>query len=73
MLACRIGRDYLARMFIVAALYHFTRFPDPDALRGMHVLIIDDVVTTGSTVEGCIKALGQVPGLRASLFTAACA
>jgi len=49
------------------------QLPDPGSLRNMHVLIIDDVVTTGATVEGCIKALGQVPGLRASLFTTACA
>jgi ComF family protein len=49
------------------------QLPDPEALRGMHVLIIDDVVTTGATVEGCIKALERVPDLRVSLFTAACA
>jgi predicted amidophosphoribosyltransferase len=34
---------------------------------------VDDVVTTGATIEGCVKALSQVPGIRVSLFTVACA
>lgn len=47
--------------------------PDPEALRDRHVLLVDDVVTTGATIEGCVKALALVPGIRVSLFTAACA
>lgn len=47
--------------------------PDPMALKDRHVLLVDDVVTTGATIEGCVKALSQVPGIRISLFTAACA
>lgn len=49
------------------------QLPDPEALRDKHVLIIDDVVTTGATIEGCVKALSVVPGIRISLYTAACA
>lgn len=49
------------------------QLPDPEALRDKHVLIIDDVVTTGATIEGCVKALSIVPGIRISLYTAACA
>jgi len=47
--------------------------PDPMALKDRHVLLVDDVVTTGATIEGCVKALSQVPGIRVSLFTVACA
>ena len=46
---------------------------DPEALRDRHVLLVDDVVTTGATIEGCVKALYTVEGVRVSLFTAACA
>jgi predicted amidophosphoribosyltransferase len=46
---------------------------DPEALRDRHVLLVDDVVTTGATLEGCVKALGEVPGLRISICTVACA
>ena len=49
------------------------QLPDPNALRDRHVLLIDDVVTTGATIEGCVKALSIVPGIRISLYTAACA
>jgi len=49
------------------------QLPDPEALRDRHVLLVDDVVTTGATIEGCVKALSVVPGIRISLYTAACA
>lgn len=46
---------------------------DPEALRGKHVLLIDDVVTTGATLEGCVKALESIPDIRISVCTVACA
>lgn len=47
------------------------RVKDSEALQGKHVLIVDDVSTTGATVHACISALLTVPGVRVSIFVLA--
>ncbi|MBS1581025.1 MAG: ComF family protein [Bacteroidetes bacterium] len=44
-----------------------------ERLRDAHVLLVDDVVTTGATLEGCARVLQEVPGVRVSVLTCACA
>lgn len=46
-----------------------TRYPE--RLENKHVLLVDDIVTTGSTLEACGIELLKVPGLKLSIATIA--
>ena len=46
---------------------------DPEKLINKHVLLVDDIVTTGSTLEACGTELLKVAGLKLSIATIACA
>jgi ComF family protein len=42
------------------------RLTDVAALSGLHVLLVDDVITSGATLSSCIETLQLTPGIQVS-------
>lgn len=60
----RKDRSYVKEIF---------KITNAEALKGKHILIIDDVVTTGSTIEQMARLLQTIKGVKISVFALATA
>jgi ComF family protein len=52
----------------VKAVFALSR---PEALQDQHVLLVDDVITTGATLEACLQVMQEAKGSRFSVLSLA--
>lgn len=44
---------------------------DPESLKHHHVILVDDVITTGATIEACSVKLQEIEGIKVSVLSIA--
>lgn len=58
------GKTASERLANVSGIFELRR---PERIAGRHVLLLDDVITTGATIGACLEALSSAPDTRISL------
>ena len=58
--------DKLERMMNVEDAFFLQ---NTDQLEGKHILIVDDIVTTGSTIAACGRELGKIKDIKISVLS----
>lgn len=66
----QVFKDRFRRWITDDALFVVTEF---ETLRGKHILLVDDIITTGATLETCANALCKIEGVTISVATMAIA
>ena len=64
---------FLTRLFRASDVINSFDVRETDTLSGKHILLVDDLITTGGTVEGCALALQKIPGIKISIAVMAIA
>ena len=66
--ATQTKRSRYERWTNVEGIFEVT---DPESIRNKHILLVDDVITTGSTIESCANELLKVEGVKLSVVALA--
>lgn len=66
----QVFKDRIRRWINDDALFVVTEF---ETLKGKHILLVDDIITTGATIETCANALCKIEGVSISVATMAIA
>lgn len=64
----QVFKDRLKRSSNTDANFTIT---EKDALKHKHILLVDDIITTGATIESCANALLSIEGIKLSVATMA--
>ena len=66
--ATQTKRSRYERWTNVEGIFHVA---DPETIRHRHILLVDDVITTGSTLESCANELLKTEGVKVSVVALA--
>ena len=69
MIAEEIGAD--VRITKIATLLHDVGKAVTHKIEGKHILLVDDVFTTGATIEACAKEILKIKNTKISILTMA--
>ncbi len=65
-------QTHKGRIDRILSLEDIFKVNKPEILQGKHILLVDDVVTTGSSIDSCGNELLKIDGTKISIATVGC-